>query len=178
VHAGRIEFLKQFTNIDSPEVIVTIDKPYDLDTFIQSRLDLSERERHGKIYALYRDLIKLRREDPVFSAAFSCHIEGAVLGSAGFLLRYFLGDQQRLLLLNLGRELHLAPAPEPMLAPPENQRWEILWTSERVEYGGSGTPKLETEKFWRLQGNAAVALIPVPNGDGNDDGKARHLVRF
>jgi len=178
VHTGRIEFLKQFTNIDSPEVIDTIDKPYELDTFIQSRLDLSQRERHSQMYALYRDLIKLRREDPVFREAFACHIEGAVLGSAGFLLRYFLGDQQRLLLINLGRELHLAPAPEPMLAPPERQRWEILWTSERVDYGGSGTPKLETEKFWRLQGNAAVALIPGPDGDSNDDSNARHLVRF
>ncbi|HBG07766.1 MAG: malto-oligosyltrehalose trehalohydrolase [Geobacteraceae bacterium GWC2_58_44] len=178
VHAGRIEFLKQFTNIDSPEVIVTIDKPYNLDTYIRSRLDPGERERNGKCYALYRDLIKLRREDPVFSAAFSCHIEGAVLGGAGLLLRYFLGDQQRLLLFNLGREMHLAPAPEPMLAPPEGERWEVLWTSERIEYGGSGTPKLETDKFWRLQGHAAVALIPVPNGDKDDDGNARHPVKF
>lgn len=178
VHAGRIEFLKQFTNIDSPEVIVTIDKPYDLDTFIQSRLDLSQRERHFHTYALYRDLIKLRREDAVFRAAFSCHIEGAVLGVTGFLLRFFLGEQQRLLLINLGRELHLAPAPEPMLAPPEGERWEVLWTSERVEYGGSGTPKLETEKFWRIQGHAAVVLMPVPNGDSDDDRNARHPVKY
>jgi maltooligosyltrehalose trehalohydrolase len=165
VHAGRIETLKQFTNIDSPEVIDSIDKPYDITTFVQSQLDLSERQRHEKVYALYRDLIKLRREDPVFSKGYACHIEGAVLGPAAFLLRYFLGDQQRLLLINQGRELHLHPAPEPMLAPPEGYRWEVLWTSERLEYGGSGTPKMETDKFWRVQGNAAVALIPAPNGD-------------
>lgn len=82
--------------------------------------------------------------------------------------------QQRLLLINLGRELHLAPAPEPMLAPPEGQRWEILWTSENIEYGGSGTPKPETDKFWRLQGNAALALMPAPNGDKDDVGDARN----
>ena len=165
VHAGRIEFLKQFTNIDSPEIIDSIDKPYELETFEQSRLDLGERERHAKVYALYRDLIRLRREDPVFSVGHSCHIEGAVLGPAGFLLRYFLGDQQRLLLINLGREMHLIPVPEPMLAPPWGCVWETLWTSEKLEFGGSGTPKLDTEKFWRLQGNAAVVLIPVPEGD-------------
>jgi maltooligosyltrehalose trehalohydrolase len=165
VHAGRIETLKQFTNIDSPEVIDSIDKPYDISTYVQSQLDLGERQRHEKIYALYRDLIKLRREDPVFSKGYACHIEGAVLGPTAFLLRYFLGDQQRLLLINQGRELHLHPAPEPMLAPPENYRWEVLWTSERLEYGGSGTPKMETDKFWRIQGNAAVALMPVANGD-------------
>jgi maltooligosyltrehalose trehalohydrolase len=165
VHAGRIEFLKQFTNIDSPEIINTIDKPYDFDTFVQSRLDLREREHNGKTYQMYRDLIRLRREDPVFSAGFSCHIEGAVLGQSGFLLRYFLGDRQRLLLINLGRELHLAPIPEPMLAPVEGQCWELLWSSENIDYGGSGTPKLETDKFWRLPGNAAVVLVPAPDGD-------------
>jgi len=165
VHDGRIELLKQFTNIDSPEVIESIDKPYELETFLQSKLDLTERDRHSKTYALYRDLIRLRHEDPVFSVAYSCHIEGAVLGPNGFLLRYFLGDQQRLLLINLGRELHLTPAPEPMLAPPERCHWELLWTSEKLEFGGSGTPRLDTASFWRLQGHAAVVLVPAPNGD-------------
>jgi maltooligosyltrehalose trehalohydrolase len=164
VHEGRIEYLKQFTNIDNPKIIDTLDKPYDQSTFEQSRLDLSERARNAKVYALYRDLIKLRREDPVFSRAHACHIEGAILGDNSFLLRYFLGDEQRLLLVNQGRELHLAPAPEPMLAPPEGCRWETLWSSERIDYGGSGTPELDTEKFWRVQGNAAVALMPVPKG--------------
>jgi len=167
VHDGRIEYLKQFTNIDSPEIIDTIDKPYEPETFEQSRLDLDERERHPKAYALYRDLIRLRREDPVFSVGYSCHIEGAVLGASGFLLRYFLGEEQRLLLINLGREMHLAPVPEPMLAPPHECDWEILWTSEKLEFGGSGTPKLDTENFWRLQGNAAVVLIPRPKGDAS-----------
>lgn len=39
------------------------------------------------------------------------------------------------------------------------------YDGEKLEFGGSGTPKLDTEKFWRLQGNAAVVLIPVPEGD-------------
>jgi maltooligosyltrehalose trehalohydrolase len=167
VHTGRIEFLKQFTNIDSPEVIDAIDKPYDIDTFLQSKLDLKERESnsHRKALSLYRDLIKLRREDPVFSRAYSCHIEGAVLGQAAFLLRYFCEDQQRLVLFNLGRELHLAPEPEPMLAPPLGCRWETVWSSEWLEYGGQGTPELDTDKFWRLPGYAAAVLVPAPEGE-------------
>jgi len=165
VHAGRIEYLKQFTNVDSPEVIDTIDKPYDPETFEQSRLDLRERERHAKSYALHKDLIALRRNDPLFAEVNACHVEGAVLGPSAFLLRYFLGQEQRLLLFNQGRELHLNPAPEPMLAPPEGCRWEVLWSSERLEYGGQGTPKLETEKYWRILGTAAVVLAPAPDGD-------------
>ena len=38
-------------------------------TFERSRLDLTERQRNPQAYALHRDLIRLRREDPVFSAA-------------------------------------------------------------------------------------------------------------
>ncbi|MBJ6723545.1 malto-oligosyltrehalose trehalohydrolase [Geomesophilobacter sediminis] len=163
VHAGRIEFLKEFTNIDSPEIIATIDKPSDPNTFEQSKLDLTQRQRHDKTYALYRDLIALRREDPVFQKGYQCQIEGAVLGPNAFLLRYFLEDQQRLLLFNLGRELHLAPSPEPMLAPPEGCHWDMLWSSERIIYGGSGTPSLDLDKYWRVQGNAAVVLVPEQN---------------
>jgi maltooligosyltrehalose trehalohydrolase len=46
--------------------------------------------------------------------------DGAVLGSEAFPLRFFSevsGD--RLLLVNLGRDLHLDAAPEPLFAPPE-----------------------------------------------------------
>jgi maltooligosyltrehalose trehalohydrolase len=126
---------------------------------------LEERKRHAKTYALYKDLIALRRNDPLFAEVHTCHVEGAVLGPAAFLLRYFLGKEQRLLLFNQARELHLNPAPEPMLAPPEGYRWEVLWSSERIEYGGQGTPKLETEKYWRILGTAAVVLAPAPDGD-------------
>jgi maltooligosyltrehalose trehalohydrolase len=161
VHAGRIEYLKQFTNIDSPEIIETIDRPSDPATFEQCKLDLAQREHHAKVYALYRDLIMLRRNDPVFSRVHACHIEGAVLGPSGFVLRYYLGRQQRLVLINLGREMHLNPIPEPLLAPPEGYHWEQLWTSEKIDYGGAGTPELDTEKFWRFQGTAAVVLVPA-----------------
>ncbi|HJV64413.1 MAG TPA: malto-oligosyltrehalose trehalohydrolase [Geomonas sp.] len=165
VHQGRIEYLKQFTNIDNPHIIETIDKPYDQSTFEQSRLDLSERARGSRTYALYRDLLKLRREDPVISRSHCCWIDGAVLGPTSFLLRYCLGEEQRLLLVNYGRELHLAPAPEPLLAPPEGCCWKILWTSERIEYGGSGTPPLETDKYFLVQGNAAALLKPAAAGE-------------
>jgi maltooligosyltrehalose trehalohydrolase len=165
IRQGRIEFLKQFTNIDNPEIIQTIDKPYDQSTFEQSKLDLSERARNTTIYALYRDLLKLRRDDPVISKSHCCWIDGAVLGPTGFLLRYCLDEEQRLLLVNYGREMHLAPAPEPLLAPPEGCCWEIVWTSEQIEYGGSGTPPLETDKYFLIQGNAAVLLKPIPAGE-------------
>jgi len=69
------------------------------------------------------------------------------------------GDD-RLLLVNLGRDLHLDPSPEPLLAPPENKVWDTLWSSEHPRYGGIGTSRLDSEENWRLPGHAAVALVP------------------
>jgi maltooligosyltrehalose trehalohydrolase len=86
-----------------------------------------------------------------------------VLADTAFLLRFFREDgNDRLLLVNLGRSLHLDPAPEPLLAPPEGMIWQTLWSSENPEYGGSGTPPLNTDENWRVPGEAAVVLIPVP----------------
>ena len=87
-----------------------------------------------------------------------------MLGPEAFVLRYFgeHGDD-RLLIVNLGRELHLDPAPEPLLAPPEGKVWRLLWSSEDPAYGGTGTPPLESvEENWRIPGHIAAALIPEP----------------
>jgi len=65
-----------------------------------------------------------------------------------------------LLIVNLGRDLHFDPAPEPLLAPPEGSVWEILWSSEDVRYGGGGTAPLDTEENWRIPGATTVALKP------------------
>lgn len=87
------------------------------------------------------------------------------MGPEGFLLRFFVGTEQRLLLINMGRDIRLRPAPEPLLAPPQESRWEILWSSESPQYGGAGTPELETNQYWRIPGHAAVVLYPAPIGD-------------
>jgi maltooligosyltrehalose trehalohydrolase len=90
-------------------------------------------------------------------------LDRAVLGLEAFVLRFF-GEkgEDRLLIVNLGADLPLDPAPKPVLAPPGNKRWEILWSSEHPSYGGSGTPPLESEDSWRIPGETAVVLHPKP----------------
>lgn len=163
VGKGRAEFLSQFPSIKTPEISAGLKAPEDPDTYERCKLDFSEREKHKQYYDLYRDLLRLRRSDPLFSAQRAGVVDGAVLGDEAFLLRYFASDgNDRLLLVNFGRDLHLDPAPEPLLAPPENQEWRILWSSEDPRYGGGGTPALETDATWRVPGQAAVVLIPAP----------------
>jgi len=161
VRKGRAEFLSQFRSLATPEMQRLVPDPADRATFERCKLDLNEREAHCEVYALHCDLLRLRRTDPVFSQPRAGSFDGAILGSEAFLIRWF-DDQKgdRLLVVNLGVDLHLAIAPEPLLAPPEGQRWEILWSSENPKYGGAGTAALETEEGWRIPAHAAVVLFP------------------
>jgi maltooligosyltrehalose trehalohydrolase len=89
-------------------------------------------------------------------------VDGAVLGPASFVLRYFDDDgDDRILVVNLGERTPLAPAPEPLLAPPFGFRWETLWTSDSPRYGGPGAVQVTSEDHWLLPAEAAVALYPV-----------------
>jgi maltooligosyltrehalose trehalohydrolase len=165
VRRGRGEFLAKFPSIAAPEVQAALADPGDPATFERCKLDLSERTRHGEACALHRDLLRLRRDDPVFRAQRPHGVDGAVLGASAFVLRFF-GDaaDDRLLLVNLGRDLRLDPAPEPLLAPPEGTAWLVRWSSEDPRYGGQGTPEVVTEEGWRLIGQAAVVLAPGREG--------------
>lgn len=170
VRNGRLEFLSQFPSIANPEARACIPDPSDRAAFERARLDLSERERHAELYTFHRDLLKLRREDPVFRAQGQFGIDGAVLSAEACVLRFF-GEQQndRLLVLNLGRDLLLRSAPEPLLAPPRKSDWALLWSSEDPRYGGCGTAQIEAEEGWHLPGEAAVVLAPQraeKSGDG------------
>src|SRR5262249_54164808 len=159
VGKGRHQFLAQFPSLALPETQACLPDPADPKTFERCRLDWSERQRHAGVYALHQDLLALRREDPAFRSQFPRGVDGAVLGPHAFVLRFFDdGGADRLLLVNLGRDRHLDPAPEPLLAPPEECFWEVRWSSEDVRYGGCGVPAPEGEDSWRIPGEAAVVL--------------------
>ncbi len=163
VRKGRAKFLAQFPSIALPEVQARLIDPVKLETFERCRLDHSERTRNAEVFALHRDLIHLRREDRVLRAPKRGSYDGAVLGSAAFVLRYFGGvEGDRLLIVNLGRDLHLDPAPEPLLAPPETAEWIERLSTEDPRYGGLGSPPAQTEENWRLPGRSAVLLVSRP----------------
>ena len=156
---GRAEFLAQFPSIAQPDVQGCLPDPADPRTFERCKLDFGERQAHAEAYALHGDLLRLRREQPVFRAQRRGGVDGAVLGPQAFVLRFFDAGGDRLLLVNLGRDCHLDPAPEPLLAPPQDARWQTLWSSEDPRYGGLGTAPLDTEDNWRIPGEAAVVLF-------------------
>jgi maltooligosyltrehalose trehalohydrolase len=161
VRQGRAIFLEQFRSLCAPDIQKCFADPGSPETFERCKLDFAERQRHAEAYALHKDLLRLRRDDPVFRAQRPLGVDGAVLGPEAFALRFFGdGGDDRLLLVNLGTDLHLNPAPEPLLAPPEGKAWEVLWASEDPRYGGLGVAPLETEENWRIPGHAAVVVRP------------------
>lgn len=164
VAQGRRTFLEQFPSVAClrSQVEDLLHSPEREGTFERCKLDHREREQNATVFALHKDLLALRRSDPVFRAPKLRGLDGAVLGANAFVLRFFGGEAgDRLLVINLGTDLHLDPAPEPLLAPPLHRAWATLWTSECPDYGGCGTPALDTENNWMLPGHAAVVLHPV-----------------
>ncbi len=161
VRAGRRDFLSQFRSLALPEWSTSVPDPSAPATFERCQLDHAERDRHPEAWALHRDLIHLRREDAVLSRQGEDGLDGAVLGAHAFVVRFFgpSGDD-RLLVVNLGADEHLTPAPEPLLAPPEGRLWTVRWSSEARAYGGSGTFPPDSADGWRLPGEAAVLLAP------------------
>jgi len=159
IAVGRREFLAQFSSTKDPEVQAALPPPGDPETFRRCKLDLGERERHTEAYALHRDLLRIRKEDPAIAAASTSRIDGAVLSPAIFVLRYGLGTgSDRLLVVNLGVEVSLPALPEPLLAPPFGCRWILEWSSEAVRYGGSGRISLDPTTACGFPGEAALLL--------------------
>ena len=81
--------------------------PASSDTFERCKLDLAEREPHAAAYALHRDLLRLRRDDAVFSRAAARRRRRRGAAASAFVLRFFTRDhrEDRLLVVNLGPQI-------------------------------------------------------------------------
>jgi maltooligosyltrehalose trehalohydrolase len=162
IRKGRAEWLALFLSLTEQEALTTLPAPDDPEVFARCKLDFSERGKNRELYDMHIDLLKLRREDSRFRQQISDAVDGAVLGSASFVLRYFSTEKDdRLLLVNFGERRVLRPASEPLLAPPLGCMWETLWTSESPRYGGAGTALTATPELWVLPGEATVVLRPT-----------------
>ena len=155
---GRADYLAQMPSLSSPEARALLPDPTDPATFERSKLDLSEIERHPEAVRLHRDLLALRREDPVLRAQRLERFHGAVLGPDAFVLRWLGEKEDRLLAVNLGNDLPLTQAPEPLLAPPAGEPWQIAWSSEAPAYGGRGISPLTRDGSLLFPGGTALLL--------------------
>jgi maltooligosyltrehalose trehalohydrolase len=163
IRKGRLEFLAQFPSMAHEEAQKHLPNPFNPEVFACCKLDFSEREKNRELYQLHLDLIRLRREDSRFREQIPGSIDGAVLGPQSFVLRYFAAqNDDRLLIVNLGKQQTLESVPEPLLAPLLGFEWERVWSSELRKYGGPGELTVVTQDSWTLPAEAAIALRLVP----------------
>lgn len=169
VKKGRRRELAQFPRLATSEVRKNLPDPENPLTFVQSKMNFKDLDQNEQIFSLFQDLIKLRKTDAVFAKMQNIKIDGAVLGSDSFLIRYFgEEDGDRLLLINFGPDHYFNPGPEPLLVPGLNRVFEVLWSSESKEYGGEGTPPINIP-FWKILGHSTIVLKSVLKEQGIDE---------
>jgi len=174
----RREFVGQFPSMATAQARAVQRSAAERATFELCKLDFGERERHAPVYRLHRDLLRLRREDPAIRQRRSANFHGAVLAERALCLRFLCPEGDRLLITNLGGDLELAPAPEPLLAPPNASGWALLWCSEDYIYGGHGVPDLRQDGVLFVPARCSLLFGPAnseepgrastPNRRGND----------
>ena len=177
IRKGRFQFLAQFPSLAANEVQKRLPVPSDPKAFASCKLDFSKRKKNKEFYDLHVDLLRLRREDSRFHEQRLGGVDGAVLGPASFVLRYFSkgNSDDRLLVVNFGERRVLTPAPEPLLAPPLGLEWETLWSSESVSYGGPGVVTVARQDGWTLPAEATIALRLIPEKAPRRQPKRRSL---
>lgn len=165
VWEGRRAFLGQFPSYATPETQETIPDPSLESTFQSSKLDWSERRRHERAYALHADLIRLRRADAVISRQSRVDLDGAILSDEAFVLRFFGGEAgERLLIINLGRQLEIATLGEPLLAPAKDSAWKLIWSTDAPRYGGPGVIDSLANVRWTLPPHCAMLFSSQETG--------------
>jgi maltooligosyltrehalose trehalohydrolase len=156
VHHGRSQFMQQFPRIKAWRENEPIPHPASEKTFKACKLNWEECAANSQMVELHRDLLRLRRDDPVVARQDRFVIQGSVNGPESFVMRWYGGDgDDRIMLVNLGRDLDWHPVPDPLMAPPAGCEWKALWSSEDPRYGGMGTPRFDN-KNWPVPGHAAV----------------------
>jgi maltooligosyltrehalose trehalohydrolase len=174
VRAGRKQSIAQFPSFASRAVQASTPDPGATATFESAKLDWAHELlslRGQSSLALHSDLLQLRRTDPALSpGAEGIEVDGVALSDTCLLLRWFSeAGRDRLLIVNLGRDVELNVAPEPLLAPPERGRFRLMWSSEALRYGGLGVPDDVTDdEGFRLPAYSAClyeAVFCASSGD-------------
>jgi maltooligosyltrehalose trehalohydrolase len=158
--------MAQFPRLATPEAQAALADPCAEATFRACVLDPRDRRLDHPRVALHRDLLRLRRDDPAFTDPRPEALDGAVLSEHAFVVRYLQDDplRDRLLLVNLGPTFARPGLPEPLLAPPEDTGWCVVWSSEDPRYGGHGTPTPFDRVRLAIPAHSAIVLAPEPGG--------------
>jgi maltooligosyltrehalose trehalohydrolase len=118
-----------------------IPSPQAKESFLRSKLLWQEMHAgvHAQTLALYRELLRIRREHSCFRPATRCSVAFAALASGLLAMRVDAGYGHWLLLCDLhgGHELDLEA--EPFTAAPSGQAWKRALSTNDPRFGGTDT---------------------------------------
>jgi maltooligosyltrehalose trehalohydrolase len=161
VTEGRREEFRHFSAFRDPEMRERIPDPQAEETFRRSRLVWEERETppHAGVLALYRTLLRLRREEPALKAPGRDGFRVLPLGEGALALRRpGPAGEDVLAVVNFEGESRIDLAEREETRPPR-EPWQLLLASEEIRFGGTGGwGRLEPDGVLHLMGPAALLL--------------------
>ena len=132
VTEGRRKEFGGFRVFNHAEHREFVPDPQAEETFLRSKLKLAEREEHAGVYALYRELLRIRRDDPVLATNDRSTTLAETVGVNAVAMRRWRGDQQRLLIANFGDVMSYP------LGESSGRAWRKCFTTSDTAFGGSG----------------------------------------
>jgi maltooligosyltrehalose trehalohydrolase len=165
VRDGRNEFLSQFPGLSTKEMQERLPSPSDRSTFEAAKLERRGDPELASALRLHRDLLTLRRADPVLAelGTAAVNVETSALTDDVLVLRYQRSDgAPRLVIVNLGTEWTMPLMNDPLLAAPLGQDWQVVWSSDHPDYGGQGVVEFLAEYPWRIPGRSATFCEASP----------------
>ena len=163
VQKGRLEFLKQFPTLATETMQTLMRHPADETAFRECVLQHDVRDTfHDRARSLHRDLLRLRRTDPVLSRLGTADvtIETCAPTAHVVLVRYRSTYGERLIVANLADDV-MSPMNDALYAPMPGHTWQVRWSSEDPSYGGGGTLPITESGVWLLTGFSALILAMV-----------------
>ena len=148
VTEGRRREFREFGAFGDEQLRDSIPDPQARSTFERSKLRLDERETHAGVYALYRDLIAMRKSEPALRGGDRSRTDATASGAELLTVRRWSDDQELLLLANFG----------PETSTPLEDGWLIELSTQDERYGGIGEPLIFGDNVGIVPARTALIL--------------------
>jgi len=138
VTEGRREEFGGFRAFKDERVRDLIPDPQAEGTFLASKLLLDERERHAGVFALYRELLALRRNDPVLANRDRAATQAVPVGVHALVVDRWLRCDHRVLIANFGAAVMISLAELGGFERLTGGTWNMLFSTSESRFGGDG----------------------------------------
>lgn len=135
---GRRNDFSGFRAFGSGHESQLVPDPQSERSFLDSKLKLNERRQHATTYALYRELLKLRLQDPVLLSGDRACTYAWPVGMNVLFMHRWAGDEHRLLIANFGGAVDIPVTGRKALAELQDKPWKLLLSTAEKRFGGDG----------------------------------------